>query len=430
MTGGWNPGTRTHMFTSNPGARIRWRDEKGAILPMVAIAMVTLFGFTGLAMDVGMLYRHRRVMQTAADAGALAGASEIYRRQTALVAGAARTATAANQFTDGADGVLVTVHYPPVSGFYAGNLMFVETVIGQPSPTYFMKALGWDSVQIPARAVAGVGASGRYCIYILDPAMAEAYRMENDAALDANCGIIVNSNHPSAMTAQNTSSVTATGISVTGGTVVAGATVSPTPVVGVPPEPDPLAYLQPPLIGGCSQTNFTRSSGTTTVSPGVFCGGIHLENNARLSLNPGMYIIRGGGLQIENVSVLEGTGVTFFLTDGFGTYRPITFENATTVRLSAPTTGPYAGILFYQDPNAGTTSAIHRFENGTSSFLEGALYFPTQVLRFENLTNTEARYTLILAREMNMENLAGLRVRNDYGGLPGGSPVKRISLVE
>ena len=54
-----------------PASRVR--DECGAVLIMVALSSVALLGFLGLALDVGYMYHHRRVMQSAADAGAIAG---------------------------------------------------------------------------------------------------------------------------------------------------------------------------------------------------------------------------------------------------------------------------------------------------------------------------------------------------------------------
>jgi hypothetical protein len=403
-----------------------WRSERGTVLPLVALSMVTLTGFMGLGLDVGAIYRHRRVMQTAADAGALAGASEVYRQQTGRVVTAARSATAANRFTHGSEDITVTVNRPPATGAYAGNARFVEVLISQPSPTYFMRVFGWNSVPVPARAVAGVGANNRNCIYVLDPTMSRSFRFENNGNLRAQCGVMVNSNDGVAMKGENSASVQATSVSVTGGYVLQGATSTPRPVTGVPPEPDPLGYLQPPTVAACTQTNYTASSGSRVLWPGVYCGGIRLSGNVQVTLNPGLYILRGGRFQLENTARIRGTGVTLFLTQG----NVITVENTTTAELSAPTTGAYAGVLFYQDPNNGSTETLHIFENATNSYFEGALYFPTQILRLENVTNERAAYTVIVARSLQIENTGGLRVSANYSGLPGGSPLKRVTLVE
>jgi Flp pilus assembly protein TadG len=54
------------------------REEKGAVLPMVAIVLgLFLLAFTALVVDAGLLYLERRALVTAADAGALAGAKEL-----------------------------------------------------------------------------------------------------------------------------------------------------------------------------------------------------------------------------------------------------------------------------------------------------------------------------------------------------------------
>ena len=47
----------------------------------MAVSMVVLLGFVGLAIDVGMLMVTRNEMQNAADAAALAGAGGMYKNQ-------------------------------------------------------------------------------------------------------------------------------------------------------------------------------------------------------------------------------------------------------------------------------------------------------------------------------------------------------------
>ena len=53
-------------------------DERGATLVVVAITLIVLLGFAGLALDVGYWYLIRNELQNAADAGALAGAQVLY----------------------------------------------------------------------------------------------------------------------------------------------------------------------------------------------------------------------------------------------------------------------------------------------------------------------------------------------------------------
>jgi Flp pilus assembly protein TadG len=57
--------------------RLGARGEHGAVLPIVALAMVALCGLTALSIDVGRVTTNRRQLQNAADAAAFAGASRL-----------------------------------------------------------------------------------------------------------------------------------------------------------------------------------------------------------------------------------------------------------------------------------------------------------------------------------------------------------------
>lgn len=62
------PGHRNHL---------NFRKEKGAVAILVALSLVVLIGFAGLALDLGKLYVAKTELQNAADACALAGAFEL-----------------------------------------------------------------------------------------------------------------------------------------------------------------------------------------------------------------------------------------------------------------------------------------------------------------------------------------------------------------
>ena len=51
--------------------------EKGNIIVLTALGMTVLVGMAGLAVDVGALRHDKRLQQTAADAAAIAGASNL-----------------------------------------------------------------------------------------------------------------------------------------------------------------------------------------------------------------------------------------------------------------------------------------------------------------------------------------------------------------
>src|ERR1039457_3969756 len=115
------------------------RDERGQTMVITAMALTCLLGMAGFSVDVGMMFRAKRMLQTASDAGAIAGASEYsYSDVTA----AADNATAQNGMTNGSNGVTVTVNNPPKSGTHTSSSSAVEDIVSQNVPTFFMKKVG------------------------------------------------------------------------------------------------------------------------------------------------------------------------------------------------------------------------------------------------------------------------------------------------
>jgi hypothetical protein len=89
------------------------------VLIVTSLAIFMLLGFLGMAIDVGFLQFQKRRIQSGAAQG---GAFEVKAHSpNATIVSAAKYDSGKNGFTDGADGVTVTVHYPPASGFYSGK---------------------------------------------------------------------------------------------------------------------------------------------------------------------------------------------------------------------------------------------------------------------------------------------------------------------
>src|SRR5262249_5675252 len=107
----------------------------GVVVPMVALSLIGLLGFTAIAVDGGLLLTNRRHVQTAADAAALAAAIELFQNSptgtdtSGNAAASARKTAADNGFTDKKNGVTVTVNIPPLSGTFANVPGYVEVII-------------------------------------------------------------------------------------------------------------------------------------------------------------------------------------------------------------------------------------------------------------------------------------------------------------
>ena len=397
---------------------------RGFVMVTMLCCLPILVGFLGLAIDTSYLEWVKTRLQTAADAAAMGGVQEFRMNGAGSVVSAARNDAGLNGFTNGQNGVSVTVNNPPASGYSTSDPSAVEVIVAQKVSPFFMSAVGASAVSLQARAVAHQ-ASGTVCIVALDAAASGAFTASNGSNVQSACGIMVDSSSASAFTVSGGTTVKASTIWVTGNSsVTGGSSATPTPSVGIPSMSDPLANVAAPAVGACNYTNTVVGGGLTkTLPPGVYCNGISLGNGAHITFAPaGTYILKGGGLSIAGGVTATGSGVTFYNTAGGGySYQPFNFSNGATVTLSAPTTGPLAGILLFQDRSI-VSSAVNQFLGGTTNTLNGALYFSTTPVSYSGGTNVAGSYSIIVSRTINFQG--GCKVNNDYSSLPGGSPVK------
>ena len=398
---------------------------------LTAIGMIALCAVAGLAGDVGYFFDYRRRMQTAADAAALAGAEQL-RRDT-KIASAAQAAATTDGFTNGTDGTEVAVHSPPLSGQYAGNPSYVEAIIAQTRPSLFMGVLGFQSAKVSARAVAGMQDSPS-CIYALGATGTALSTNGSGSTLSAACGIVVASSAASALDA-GSGAVFGTTVAITGTYSGTCSTTDPSGCrTGVPGEPDPLATRADPQFSGCDfgEPNPVKiSGGVTTLNPGVYCNGIAITAGASVTFQPGTYILNGGGLSVGGNSTIQGTGVTFYNTArGKYTYGAVTIAGGTLGFLSAPTSGPMEGMLFFQDrtitPKSGQSSNVI---SGSSNLnFQGTFYFPTTDLTFAGGGQIATDYTILVARTIAVSGNTTLSA--NFSSLQDGNLIKKVTLAE
>lgn len=409
----------------------RFKSDAGQALLMMALSMIVLCGFAGMGIDMGYLRYMHRQMQAAADSAALAGAAEVGYGD---VTSAAQADAATNGFTNGVNGTAITVNNPPTSGPNQGNGIYVEVLLSQRQPTFFMKLLGVSSEMVSTRAVAYSGVSGG-CIYALDPSQSSAFTVNGNSNLSAQCGILDNSNNSTAALVTNGGGcMSAKYIGVVGAFKNNSSCITtPTPVTGIAGFSDPLAYLQPPTVGSCTYSSgVSISGGTQTLYPGVYCGGLSISGGSTdVTFSPGTYIINGGGMNISGGANVHGDGVTFYITaPDQSSFKGVSITGGSNSDLIAPTSGTYASILFFQDRSFSSTSSgsDSNIAGGSGLNITGTLYFPTTNLTYAG-SNTTALYTILIADTVKISNTT---VINDtYQVLPNGSsPIHSAILSE
>jgi hypothetical protein len=362
--------------------------DEGQALVIMAVALGALLLGIGLALDTGQLFVSRRAAQTAADAGAWAGAAVLYAGGSAAQARTAATDDATrNGYTNGGL-ITVTTASPPTTGTYANDPGYIEVAITEQVTTRFLPGASSGRTAITVRAVAGLARSGTGQAVIVTRSSGNT-----TFALTANTRFTVTGGGTNTNTTGNNAiqvgsggQLTATFHRVTGGVNSADAgRMSPAPTTGVAAAPDPFASLAGPSTAGVpSYAGQTITNGTVTLSPGLYTGLVTVGNNGIARLNGGTYIFRAGLTTTSNGSmVLAGTsGVLLYNANANypasgGSCGNLSLAGTGTMTLSASATGSYAGMLVFQDRSCTNGAAIS-VRTGTT--LGGTLYVPAATL--------------------------------------------------
>jgi hypothetical protein len=438
------------------------KNQRGQTLVFGALALTMLLGLAGLGVDMGVLRYERRLQQTAADAAAVAAASNI--AYTGWQAGGQNAATASG-YTDGSGNnasqctdtavvgtICVEVDSPPKDVTVNGQIVpggphktdanYAQAIVAVVQPTYFMRIFNMPQRTVIARAVAtSVSGGGPLtgCLYTLDPPAAsiEGVNINGSATLNApTCGIADNGNYN---TQGNALVVTANTFGVSGdanqsgpgGTVTCTSGQNPCPTYGMPAAADPLAYLTPPCSPCTVNTADPNISGAGnfTLNPGVYpsisISGTGNNKTPDVTFNPGIYVVTGGTFSLTGNSSLIGSGVMFYFTNG-ATINATGGGNKLDIQFSPMTTGQYKGILFYEDP-ADTASPSLGGDN--KSFFDGILYFPKKNLTFFG-NNTSYATGMVVAGAITLSGNPTVNFQGTAALPPGVTIVSSAHLVE
>ncbi|HEV3447448.1 MAG TPA: matrixin family metalloprotease, partial [Gemmataceae bacterium] len=253
------------------------------------------------------------------------------------------------------------------------------------SHTY--RVAGADTVTVTINDVGGQSATTSFImtvqpsLIILNPTASGALTVTGSTGVGIAGAVFVDSNSTSALTATGGSRITASTIQVVGGVAASnGVILNPTPTTGVAAIPDPLAGLAAPA-GGANQGPkiFTSSA---TLAPGVYSQISVSGNGTILTLSPGIYIVTGGGFSIANGASVSGTGVVIYnagsnFPNPGGTFGAVSLGSSGAVNLSAPTSGPYTGILIFQARDNARTISLSA---SSAVGLLGTIYGPAALL--------------------------------------------------
>ncbi|MCX7643191.1 MAG: pilus assembly protein TadG-related protein, partial [Armatimonadetes bacterium] len=322
---------------------MRQTKARGSSLLLVTFAIFALMAVATIAVDWGIVYFVRHQLQNFVDSAALAGAQELpgsavakqkaaenyarnYGENFRISPPTPQTITCPTNDPDlqptttcyqiGNDTVQVTTPYQR-TGDRSPNPNLINVKACRNVSLFFARVLGIRQIRVCAKATAiGSRPAVPRGLVILDPSGGNALELQGNARLRVTGGAIhVNSTANDALFVQGNASVTAQEISIVGNYRLQGnASVTPTPLTGQSPIPDPLASLPPPPTAGLPVYPGRTIGGNDSVvlQPGIYLGPIRVEGNASVILQPGTYILRGGLLVSGNSSV-RGNGVLIYI---------------------------------------------------------------------------------------------------------------------
>ena len=403
------------------------REESGQTVLFVALFLgLVALGFIAFALDAGVLFRAKRMAESAAQAAAVAAAEQMGVNNASNEQAVANGMAKLNGFdttlsTNPATVTLTT----PSTGNFTGS--YVQATVSMPIKTYFMGAFSSSKGTVPvaATAIAGGGVSSQICVCLNGN-----LSMVGGSTLDASgCGIMDNSASSgsisvSGSTIDGTSfASTSTGWSLSGDTVnvpadaiVAGETTSCTPSLPTAPTFVVGNCITDPGGAGGTHTFGPANASSTICYKGLTMG----ANGGTTTLNPGTYVIYGNYLTFDSGSGghsnLGGNGVFFYLTNG----AELVMQGGANVNLvsggatkngggTAPSVGVNDGILIYQ-PSSDT--AVLGFNGGSSSFMNGAIIAPGANVTINNGSGATAEGGLV-AKSMSMSGGASFKATTD-----------------
>lgn len=414
-----------------------WNDKRGNALVIAGAALPLLIGSAGLATDTIQWALWKRQLQRAADSAALAG---VYARVQN------NSGQTANQAVTNELGRNDHTNITQVPGFPQVNFpVSAQWTNGVQVDLAIKKKLGFSALFMPtpptirASATAATIATGVYCVVSLIETGATGITATGNGHLDLGCGMITNSTSLTAAIATGSSTVNATPVAAVGnigdsdnwgGAELLPFTVKQAdPYADVVPDTSTCGASPPQLnVGPGGNEDRSANDGETVCFRSMSLNGpVQLADN-------GTYIIDGGGLSMGAQGNIRCTGCTFVLTNSSAsptaTIGQVNINGGAQLNLSAPTGGPYNGILMYQDRRASPTAAGKNIINGgADSVLSGAFYFPRQQLDIKG--NATMRFTCakFVAYVVEFSGNSGVRNTCDPDDDPDAIMGRHVRLV-
>lgn len=385
-------------------------------MPIFAISLMAILSLVGATIALGMDSRAGNHLQHAADASALGGATAFLNSKSPKAEDRLKAAETQAKILAGQNSkyAISDFEIDAVTEDAYGQYTKLAVELEFKPVNYFAKFAG-DRSTTPVRRRAVASATWGFPLCVLALARSgPGITISGNGVLSAeDCIVWSNSDDRASMLFQGGDASSKAFCAAGQSRTLSRARVSPQPETGCQTLPDPLAGFDVPMDGLCDHVNLIANRKTSsTLSPGIYCGGIDLKAR-NVTFEPGIYLIRGGEFRINATQTVVAEGVTF-LFDGALNRVDINGNSGLTIR--APTEGPTAGIAFAQLPSlfALTNGVLApQFTVKGELKAEGVFYIPAfdMTVLAQGAGDTTSPYLQLVVNRLKVQSQGALRVK-------------------
>lgn len=387
---------------------------------ITAIAMPMLLGGAGLAVDTAQWYMWKRELQHSVDQAAVGGAWALVHPDLA----ASYKTRAMQEFTANQKVTAGFTSTPVITlasfGNGTDNSVLVSATASKTLPfsSFFLASAARITVRAQASFTEG---SDYHACLIATADDGTGIDIGGNATVNARCGLAALSCDDDAVVIDG-SAVLATDSIATCGKADVPEENRDVVTEGVSGLQDSYADLATPN-NATPQTYSCKDSGSgsnktklATAKPGTYSGGF--ATKCTTVLDPGIYVIDGGSLDLTANYNVTGTGVMFVLKNGAtikfggqGNNNKLILSPMLEADLAgtpyAADADRYAGMLVFEDRNNNPTQE-HTFNGNSTSLIEGMMYFPSGDIRVLGTARVASQCLQITAHRIRIAGNAEL----------------------
>ncbi|WP_312162151.1 pilus assembly protein TadG-related protein [Phenylobacterium sp.] len=393
-------------------------DGRGSVSPMLTLLLIPIIGMLGMATEASSWFFAQRSMQAAADAAALAAATNgcaatipgCVTARTPYYDAEARSVASKFGFTNGvANTTVAATNSAPCPAPASGSDCY-QVTITRLMPLNLTRIVGFNgdadldsgrAQSVMATAIASPKSKATYCLLALagGNANTQGIRCNGCSKVDLS-GCRIGTNGTARCNGHNLNADISDAVGAQNNCGVTNNT-------GVPKIEDPYAGLAAniPSNNPCTPANDKSGYPQTTASnpltgnvtlPAVqqYCGNVNLTGTTTITTPPGgsVIVIRNGRLNVgsNTLKTAAGSALTIVFTGPTGisglspSYIP---AGGGTLDFAAPTSGDWSGVAIYQNP--ALTSGVNWSAAGNSPTwnITGLVYLPKADVTVSGIVN-------------------------------------------